>query len=175
METPKHKRSNDQRIWQPTMTASNKESNLWKRLSTAMIGYWLADRIESGTANGIPDVFFSIPKNSGWMELKVIDKFPVKSDTKVKIDHFYPEQKFWIRTRGETGGNVWLFVFVAETGEYFLFPWHIAHRIEELTKGEWRLLSSYWADRIDPKNLYDRLLDGCGNKFTKKKVGSPLG
>lgn len=148
------------------MTASKKESNMWERLSKAMRGYWVASRIESGTTTGIPDVFFAIPNIGGWIELKVLDEFPKKATTPVKIPHLYDQQKKWIKRYGKIAGNVWFFIYVESTEEYFLWPWNLIDEIESLNRHEWRMKSTLALGDLDPESLYRALLAGCGGDWS---------
>lgn len=144
---------------------STPEQNLWVRLEDAMRGYWIPQRIESGTNKGIPDVYFSIPQNSGWIELKVIAKLPTRDTTPVKLPKFYGEQKLWIVKHGRITESVWILIYVIASNDYFLFPSHMAYDIDgALTGGEWMLhCSLYMRSRIDAGLLYNKLLEGCGS------------
>lgn len=60
--------------------------------------------VENPAYPGTPDVNFI----EGWVELKWLRSWPVREETPVKLDHFRPEQRAWLRRRHRLGGNVWL-------------------------------------------------------------------
>lgn len=71
--------------------------------------------IENGCGCGTPDVNYA----DGWLELKAIEKWPARENTIVKVDHFTPDQRLWLRKRHEAGGTVFLLL---KTGpEWLLF------------------------------------------------------
>jgi len=119
------------------------ESEFWQFLKDKMKQYWTADRIEDMLKAGIPDVSYAVPNHQGWIELKYMKEFPKKNTTKVRIYHWTPIQKAWMRKRGRVNPNVWLLVMVDE--EIFLFSYKQLIFIEEWTAAEWRAKAAgYW-------------------------------
>lgn len=112
------------------------ESGFWEQLRSSMRGYWEAQRIESSTGEGIPDVFYTIPGQHGWIELKNLQAMPKRPTTPVKIRHFEALQKHWLAKHGKLGGNCWLLVKAAK--EWFLFGYWQVYEVEEWTADEWR-------------------------------------
>lgn len=101
------------------------EQKLWAQLKEAMDPWWLADRIESRTTNGIPDVAFTIVHFHGWIELKTATLSADK--TKYKLRYPLTErQKHWIHTRGRHTEKVFILIrvdFSKNYSEFYLMPW----------------------------------------------------
>lgn len=64
--------------------------------------------IESPIEPGTPDVNCSI----GWIELKHLHEWPVRTNTIVQPEHFTPEQRLWLTKRCAVGGSAWLLLRV---------------------------------------------------------------
>lgn len=64
--------------------------------------------IESPIVKGIPDANYI----DGWMELKYLDVWPAREDTKVKLTRFTKEQRLWITGRWRRGGRAFLVIQV---------------------------------------------------------------
>ena len=80
-------------------------------------------RIESATQSGIPDVHYTVSGHSGWIELKVIGSLPRVASGIVKVAHFKPVQREWIKSEMKCGGMAFVFL-LADTKKgrkYFLF------------------------------------------------------
>ena len=86
--------------------------------------------VENPVLPGTPDVNFV----EGWLELKWIRNWPVGEDTPVKVDHYTPQQKVFMRKRHERGGNVGLLIQCKR--EWFFFRYPDALKVGELTKTE---------------------------------------
>jgi hypothetical protein len=88
---------------------------------------------------GLPDVNIT----TGWIELKVISKWPVRETTPVRIEHFTDEQKRWALRRAACGGNYWLVVKVR--AEIFVFGPDAAQSVGEMTRAEMlEAALAYW-------------------------------
>jgi len=68
--------------------------------------------VENPSRPGTPDVNY-IP---GWIELKWLPKWPKQADTIVKIDHFTPQQRNFLRRRWNRGGPAHLLLRVGSRG-----------------------------------------------------------
>jgi len=75
------------------------ESNTWKTLRRALKSLDPV-RIENRLEKGTPDVNFLY----GWIEVKQIDKWPVRKETPLRVPHFSPDQRTWLRRRWRAGG-----------------------------------------------------------------------
>lgn len=133
------------------------ESSLWRTLNKNMKERWQAERIESFVSCGVPDIYFTLmDSDMGWMELKHLHEWPKRESTIVKIEHYTPQQKNWIRRHGIKGANVSLLLQVGH--EYMLYDWPIAVDINNYVKKDMIYLAmGYWKNRIDYDKLY-RLL-----------------
>jgi hypothetical protein len=80
------------------------------------------------TTPGIGDVSHV----NGWVELKIIDKWPVRASTPLRIEHFTDEQRRWSEKWVAAGGNYWLTVKVAR--EWFIFTVPNSLEVGELTR-----------------------------------------
>lgn len=71
--------------------------------------------VENPAKPGTPDVEFI----GGWIEVKFIRAWPVRSDTIVRVDHYTPQQRVFAKRRAGKGGNIWLVLVVGN--EWLLF------------------------------------------------------
>jgi hypothetical protein len=106
------------------------------------------ERFENPIGLGTPDINLCYKGIEAWVEIKYLEKFPVKPTTSVKIPHFSNDQRNWLKRRGECSGLAWLFV---QTGtEYFLFDWKNAQYIGELVTLDWEhFAKGYWNKRCN--------------------------
>lgn len=90
-------------------------------------------RVENVLHPGHPDVDYT----HGNIELKYMERFPVRPDTKVKVPKLKGEQVAWITRRARKGGLVWLLVRVGS--EWFLWAGEQVWEVRQgLTQAEWR-------------------------------------
>lgn len=76
--------------------------------------------VENKAYPGTPDVNYV----GGWIELKSMDRWPVREATIVKIEHFTREQRIWLRRRIQKGGRTHLLLSVGK--EWLLFRGDVA-------------------------------------------------
>lgn len=137
-----------------------KESRLWKLLSGGMADDWVACRHEDKVTVGIPDVSYAIAGQQGWIELKLHKTWPKQEHTIVRFDNFTTWQRRWIESRGEVGGNCWVFVRIEN--DFLLFSWGNIHFLGSYTKSELIKLADYhWHYRIKWHEFKSALIDGC--------------
>lgn len=99
------------------------EAAMWSRLRVQLRLAELT-RHEDKLQPGISDVSYVDGGTSGWIELKYLKAFPKRATTVVKLPHYTPEQRLFLRRKGRNGGNAWLLVQVDR--EMFLFDWRAA-------------------------------------------------
>lgn len=84
--------------------------------------------VENPVMPGTPDVHYM----DGWIELKWLRAWPARPGTIVRIEHYTPQQKLWIRRRHLAGGNVFLLLQVRK--EWMLFTHPATMEVGKLTK-----------------------------------------
>jgi hypothetical protein len=102
----------------------------------------LLERVENRVKKDTPDLYFATKAHclpdrplTGWIELKVLDAFPVKATTTVKLPHWTNGQRYWALRHRTHGGNTWLVVQVGD--EVFLLNGpELA--TNDWTQAEWR-------------------------------------
>jgi len=100
------------------------ESDLWRLLKKELKGPGRDFvRVENPIMPGTPDVNYSINSVDGWIELKEIPSLPKRAGSAVRVPHFMPQQRLWIRRRGSAGGRVFVLLRVKSPVMYFLLPW----------------------------------------------------
>lgn len=60
--------------------------------------------VENSAYPGTPDVNYI----GGWIECKWLRSWPKRETSSVRVDHFTPQQKVWLRRREKRGGDAWL-------------------------------------------------------------------
>jgi hypothetical protein len=80
--------------------------------------------VENPACPGTPDVNYI----GGWVELKYAKDWPARDETTVRLDHFTPQQRVWLRRRwyngiksNATDGAVWLCLQVSKTRDWLVF------------------------------------------------------
>jgi len=144
----------------------SQESSLWKALRDGMAAKfaplrWHATRHEDALAAGIPDVSFGLDGVQGWIELKVVAKWPSRGALRVR--HLTREQVLWLRARARAGGRTFLLlrigrachVLLDSAGAFVLREIGLGPTLADLPGG-----TSVWFGRIDFDELADRLREG---------------
>ena len=142
------------------------EANMWRTMRERMHPYWdECTRHEDKFNSGIADVSFVCGGEHGWIELKQMDKWPVRPSTIVRCKHYTPQQRNFLVNKGGHGGNAWLFVKIGR--DYLLFHWQQAIKFGELNTAETRALAlGIWHNRMNWEELADMLAveGGDGNR-----------
>lgn len=131
------------------------EASLWKTVQKNMKSRWEAQRIENPVGPGTPDVYYTMKSNGsmGWIELKHEHKWPKRTSTTLKVDHFTPQQRNWLRRHEKAGAKV--FVLIQVEKDYFLIDGTTAADcIGDWTKEDFMEYSlAYWPNRISYTDL----------------------
>jgi hypothetical protein len=90
-----------------------REKGVWATLKRGVQGLGLFERVENLLADGMPDVNFVTNRVEGWIELKWVEKWPVKASSVVKVG-VKPGQRVWWKKRREMGSNVFVFVRIGD-------------------------------------------------------------
>lgn len=133
------------------------ESSLWNTVRKNMKGRWEAERVENPASPGTLDVYYTMNSGiMGWVELKHVHTWPKRDSTIIRVKHFSPQQKSFLRRHGRVGGNVKVLIQIEK--DYFLFPWKSALRIGEMVKEEFfENCQAHWKNRIDYNQLEELL------------------
>ncbi len=124
------------------------EKNFWKWLRPKIKPHGDFMRHEDSIQVGIPDVSYGSKwlnevAVNGWIELKAMREWPKKMSTIIKLEHFTPEQKAWLRKRGRNGGRC--FMLLKVEGDVLLFHWTIVAKVGEFTRAQMiRECTRYW-------------------------------
>jgi len=87
--------------------------------------------VENSAYPGTPDVNFV----EGWIELKKIKEWPKRRTSKLKIEHYTPQQRVWLLRRWKKGGCALLLLQVEK--EWLLFDGEVAGlKVGRLTREE---------------------------------------
>lgn len=137
-----------------------RENTLKKYLFEKMGTRWSAQSHEDSLSDGIPDISYGMSGINGWIELKQIERWPVKAETLVKPKHYTPEQVNWLVDRGNKGGHC--FVIVKVHCHIFIFGHHVARDIRSGMSRDDYFVRSYrqWNTSIDINELCDVLIRG---------------
>lgn len=75
-----------------------KESSFWNVVRDHLAPFGLLQRIENSAGLGTADVAYALRRpgrnaaHFGWLELKVLDAFPARHSTPIRIEHLTKEQ-----------------------------------------------------------------------------------
>ena len=105
--------------WRNTLTAEHRHC---RRPVVSALKTLKAFSVENGHCfPGTPDVCYV----GGWIELKELDKFPVRPTTPVRVRHFTPEQRAWHVSWEHHGGVSWVLLKVGKF-DWLLFRGTVA-------------------------------------------------
>lgn len=115
------------------------ESARWKSVKPDLEPFGRFVRIENRADLGTPDVFYTLrrlrdshDRQSGWLELKFLERAPRNPETVVKLKKLTLEQVTWIEEEHMAGGCVNLLLFAGKSR--FLFD---AEATRMLYEGRW--------------------------------------
>jgi len=138
----------------------NGESSFIKRTQKQLAPYGILNRVENNVALGFPDVVYTLrdslmPKlgTAGYIEFKYVESWPQKPKTLVRIPHFTPKQRNFIRTNGRLAPfRCWLFIQIGE--DYVLYYKDNIDLVGKLNK-EMTLLHAYhyWLGGVSARKL----------------------
>lgn len=109
--------------------------------------------VENPCRPGTPDINFI----EGWVELKVLERWPVRAGTPVTIPCFTQQQRVWLTRRWAAGGNCWLLVRIGD--DWILLDGHkAADVIGRLGKQALiKVADLYCEGALDKAALYKKL------------------
>lgn len=94
---------------------SKPESRFAKVVGENLSPFGVVHRIENAIDLGTADVAYVLTRikagsaaASGWIELKVLDDYPARPSTAIRIAHFEKEQLLFLEAWVAAGGRAWL-------------------------------------------------------------------
>jgi len=121
------------------------EKSLWKYLKNNMKKRWDATRHEDRVTSGVPDVSYGINGVNGWIELKAMARWPREG---LRIPGFTLEQKRWLQSRDEAGGNVWIFLRIGR--DYLLISGKYSFHLDAMdVSGKYPIPFKIWDGSVD--------------------------
>ena len=100
-------------------------------------------RIENRVSRDTPDLFVAYPEWQGWIEFKVLSKFPIRPTTPIRIPGWTTGQRYWAQRQIAAGGRVALMIEV--DGAIVLWRGNTAP--DEWTLDEWRRKAIWFGSR----------------------------
>lgn len=143
------------------------ESQTWTDFRP-VIKYLDPQRVEDRVSLGIPDVDLLI----GNIELKFLLRWPVRTTTPVRIDHFTSEQRGWLTRRCQAARmcghriNAWLLLRVGlvTPNEWLLFNGDVAAAcIGKSTQGQLRAVAVFHSVGLPGAKILE-ILDPRGRR-----------
>lgn len=137
------------------------EERAWRYLQRKGRRKWDAQRHEDRLSSGIPDVSFGARGIDGWIELKALEAWPAREDTRVDVG-LSRDQALWLSRRGDAGSGRCFVLIRVGSKEWFLFRYDDAMELasEKFTRDELIDLSlDYWGDGIDVEELVDAMVN----------------
>lgn len=78
----------------------------------------MLERVENRVKRNTPDLHLAANVRgvpiSGWIELKVLDAWPKRENTIVRLEHWTSGQRYWASRHAMHGGTTWLVLGVGE-------------------------------------------------------------
>lgn len=140
------------------------EDAFWSTVRPALIGLD-PQRVETGDRDGIPDVNW----RDGWIELKFVEKWPVKPETVVSVPKYYQHQRVWHKRRCLAGGRCHVLIKI---GSHVLLFWgddaadHLGKvpraELEKIALAIWGPRNKNWKRELREKIQEDREHRGPG-------------
>ncbi len=80
---------------------------------------WDAMPMENKAQDGVPDLNAAKGCVELWVEFKIVEEWPKKEKTPIKIQHFTPQQKAWLKLR--IPHNPYCYIIIQIEDEHFVF------------------------------------------------------
>lgn len=102
----------------------------------------MLERVENRVKKDTPDLYLATRAGDralrGWIELKVLDAFPARTTTAVRLPHWTTGQRYWALRHRQHGGTTWAVVAVeAERRVYVFDAAELAQHEGAWTAGDW--------------------------------------
>ena len=119
--------------------------------------------VENPVRPGTPDLNYI----EGWVELKVLEKWPARAATKIKVPCFTPQQRVWLNRRWDRGGAAYFLILI--DGDWLLFDGATAGRFVGKDFDKIQMIANallYCTWKLDKAKLY-RILKNGRHDLTK--------
>lgn len=112
--------------------------------------------VENSARPGTPDINYI----GGWIELKILDAWPVNANTKVRVPCFTSQQRAWLRRRVDRGGAAYFLIRIAD--DWLLFDGDVAGiYVGKMNKvGTINAARLYCKNKLDVRALFKILKHG---------------
>ena len=100
-------------------------------------------RIENRVSRDTPDLFVAYPEWQGWVEFKVLSKFPARATTPIRIPGWTTGQRYWAQRHLASGGRVALLVEI----DGAIVLWRGDAEPDALTRAEWERRAIWFGSR----------------------------
>lgn len=109
--------------------------------------------VENPILAGTPDVECTL----GWIELKVLENWPKKEETFVRVPHFTAQQRVWLKRRWKANQRAWLLLKIGQSWLLLsgrVAAEHLGHVERAVLE---RLAIRVWNDGLVPSELIECL------------------
>lgn len=121
--------------------------------------------VENPVRPGTPDLNYI----EGWVELKVLESWPVRAATKIKVPCFTGQQRVWLKRRWDRGGASYFLILIDK--DWLLYDGNMAgsHVGKDWDKNEMILNARMYCEgQLDKAKLY-RILKNGRTDLTQNK------
>ena len=150
------------------------EKNFWNllRINLKIPMY----RVENRVASGMPDIHYIHDGNTGWIELKYLERFPKKGKMRIGLRQ---SQHLWHLRYGGYGGKTWILVRIGRAG-IFLIKGENSMELQRMPNSarflelcKWKhignMTDEHW-ESLKQEILYEK-----GPKFMEDKISNNNG
>ena len=136
----------------PEWSSKLSEQSMWNTVREKMRGLDPV-RVDNPADPGTPDVNYV----EGWVELKQVDSWPKRPATPLRVPHFTPQQRVWLRRRVLSGGKAFLLLKVDR--DWLLFRGDVAARVLGTSAREELIAFSlaFWPNSLPEEELRECL------------------
>ena len=140
------------------------EATQWKTVK-AQLAAVDPRRVDNSAGPGTPDVNFGGwldgQRVEGWVELKWVREGPANPETPLRVDHFTPQQRIWLRRRWKRGGVALLLLQVGRAW-FMLDGATAAKHLGNVSLEDLKCLSvAYWSNGLQKESLLECVQQIC--------------
>lgn len=120
----------------------------------------MLERVENRVKRNTPDLYLASDVRGmpvcGWIELKVLDAWPKREATVVRLEHWTSGQRYWATRHAMHGGTTWLVLGVGEE-VLIVNAKTAALECDRWTQADWREKSEVVWRKADHLQVLDAL------------------